>query len=68
MEVEGVKGRGMGFGLERGGGICGEPAVGDVGPELVDVLILIFRRGGAVSRPLTDVVGGEVRRGVALGL
>lgn len=69
MEVDGVEGRGMGFGLDRGGGIRGDPVVEDIELELIEVFVLILRRGGAVSRPLTGVVGGELGiEGVALGL
>lgn len=69
MEVDGVGGRGMGFGLGRGGGICGESVAEDVELDLVDVFVLILRRGGAVSLPLVDVVGTELDgEGVVLGL
>ena len=59
MEFNGVKGRGIGFTLGRGGGIRGEPVTADVEDELVSVFVLILRRG-AVSRPLRDVVGIEL--------
>lgn len=41
----------------------------DIELELVDVFVLILRRGGAISRPLTGGVGSELGSdAVGLGL